>query len=195
MEKIIVKRKEFEIVSQISEHSYKVSYKGKYYWLRRFTDNPEAYDEFVYGATRLFNAGVPSPKIFRLDNKSLDVVMTYLGEETVFDMLCKGPLEECVYEALYKSNYMAKVNKMLLRFQPDKWMYVDGRCYYIAYVYDELNEKNKNYLVDKGIRYWYYTKEFKELVKEKGRSVDESYFKSDFNTNKEILLTACKYFK
>ena len=44
---IEIKRKEFEVIEQIGEHTFKVERKGQYYFMKKFEDDPAAFEKFV----------------------------------------------------------------------------------------------------------------------------------------------------
>ena len=47
VEEIEIKRKNYQVVEQISDHSFKVERKGKFYLLKKFDDDPEGFENFT----------------------------------------------------------------------------------------------------------------------------------------------------
>ena len=82
---------------------------------------------------------------------------------------------------------------MTLDYEPDKWMLVDGKLYYI-YPSFIMYSKEKD-LADKYIRLWFNTKELANYLAKLGVFYDKSRLKEDFQTNKQIVLTVCKYYR
>ena len=58
VEEIEVKRKVFTIVEQIGERSYKVERKGQYFFLKKYEDRAEEFEQVCDGEHRLRVSGV-----------------------------------------------------------------------------------------------------------------------------------------
>ena len=67
-----------------------------------------------------------------------------------------------VIEKVFLLNWRARVNGMLLDFNPLNFVHVGNDVYYIAYTFDKWN-RDKDF-PQFGIRYWYYTKELKQYL-------------------------------
>lgn len=195
MEKITVKRKEFEIVEKVNETDYIVLFKKGQYLLKRFGENETGYKNLLFNLKRLFNSGVPCYKVFRCDNKTHDVVLTYQAGETIYQILLKKPLDESVFEELFRVNFIARQNACFLNYSPKMWIFSKDKLFYLGTEFENLTEKNKNYFVDIGIKYWYHTREFKEFVIKNGDPLDKNLFKTEFEANKELLLIVCKHYR
>lgn len=191
---VTFRKKPFELVEQYNEYSSHVSFKGKDYFLVTFP-TPEEFMNFSYTVRKIYNSGVVSPKFVKEDKNTLQVLLTYVRGVKPIDILLHEPLEEKVFELLYRNNFMARINRLQLDFDPSKWIYSkeEGKLYYVGYDFSEA--KDKEYAINVGVRYWYYTREFREYCDNRGLKYDETLFKSEFETNKAILLVACKYFK
>ena len=69
VEEIEIKRKTYQIIEQIGEHSFKVERKGTFYVLKRFDDGKEGFENFIDSEHRLRVSGVTNPKCFLYDKK------------------------------------------------------------------------------------------------------------------------------
>lgn len=194
MGQILFKGKPLEIIESYSDYSFKVMFKNKVFFAVKFDDQEEFFD-FTYKARRLANSGMSAPKIIKTDNKSMVVLLTYIDGVKPIELLLNNEMNEDVYRLLYQNNFMARINKMQPSYDLDKWIYNknENKLYYVGYDYSE--KIDKEYLMKTGIRLWNYTEEFKRYCLENGYQYDEKLFKSEFETNKGILLIACKYYK
>ena len=66
---IEIKRKEYEIIEQIGEHTFKVERKGQYYFMKKFEDDPVAFEKFTDAEHSLRVSGVTNPKCYLYDKK------------------------------------------------------------------------------------------------------------------------------
>ena len=63
MKEIIeIKRKEFEILEQMGDRSYKAERKGNLYFIKKFEDDVKGFDQFVDAEHKLRVSGVVNPK-------------------------------------------------------------------------------------------------------------------------------------
>ena len=115
---IEIKRKEFEVLEQIGERSFKVSRKGQLYFLKKYEDDPAGFDKFVDAEHRLRVSGVNNPKCYLYDKKLRIAVLEYIEGETCFDTLLKGELSEEIIEGLFKTFWYAKNDRMDLDYSP-----------------------------------------------------------------------------
>ena len=63
MENIIIKRKQFEVLEQLSETTYKLSFKGKVYFGKKFDDVKVALKNYVKEVKFLASCGLNIPKL------------------------------------------------------------------------------------------------------------------------------------
>lgn len=194
MEEIIFNKKPLPIKETYSDYTYRASFKNKDVFVVRF-DDAEDMDDFLYRAKKIFNTGVSCPKVVKIDKKNLIVLLTYIDGIKPIDILRERPLDEKIYELIYKQNFMARINKISVDLDPSKWIYVESeeKLYYVGYTFS--NPKEKEYVLREGIRYWNFTREFAQYCEERNLSYNRDLFKSEFETNKQILLIACKYYK
>ena len=193
MEEIIkVGKKEFKVLEQLSDNSFKVERKNKIFFLKQFSANFGNYQYFIEHRKRFQNSGVKSPKIILKDKKSLTILTEYVEGENVLELLYKDPLDEEIYKQMFKMNYLARTSKMNLDFDPSNYVFSNGKLYYFGLKYFDYKEEDN--FVQKGIRLWFYTKEFSNLLLEKGHQIDKSRLKEDYAINKEIVLMTVKYY-
>ena len=65
---IEIKRKEFEVLEQIGDRSFKVERKGQIFFMKKFENDEEGFEEFVEAEHRLRVSGVTNPKCYIYDN-------------------------------------------------------------------------------------------------------------------------------
>ena len=59
---IEIKRKEFEVIEQLGDRSFKVTRKGQFYFLKKFEDDAKGFEKFVDAEHKLRVSGVVNPK-------------------------------------------------------------------------------------------------------------------------------------
>ncbi len=195
MQTIVIKRKKFEVIEQLGENSFKVKKGKKFYFVKRFGENEEAFFNFKKVCSDIYNLGVPCPEVCIADKKTFDIALTYIDGVNAFEYLTKNHITDKQLENLYRANWIAKLNKGAIDFDPDKWMFAGDKVYYIAYTLGTYSEKDKDKLINGDIKKWYFTKEFRAFAAEKGVEIDKSLIKTEFEANREIMLAACKYYK
>ena len=194
VEEIEIKRKNYQVVEQISDHSFKVERKGKYYLLKKFDDDPEGFEKFTDCEHRLRVSGVSNPKCYLYDKKLRWAILDYIEGENCFDILKeKGALPEEVLELMFKAYWYARNDRMALDMKPDNFVYTDGKLYYMPFKYEKFVSNDT--FVQRDLRLWFFTKEFVKYCHDKGIDVDQSQVKSDYETNKNIALMTVKYYR
>ena len=131
METIVIKRKEFTILEQLGERSYKVERKGKVFFLKKFENRKEEFQVFLKAAHRFSITAIHTPKIYLYDKNTYVVVMQYIEGENVLDILVKNDLPEEILEEVFTTNYYAKFEKMVLNHHPDEYKYDGKKLYYL----------------------------------------------------------------
>lgn len=186
-----IKRKVFTVKEKISETSYKVERKGKFFFLKQFT-NKEDFNQFVKVAHRFSITAIDTPKVYYFDKNQFIVIMQYIEGESILNMLIKGDLEERFYEMIFKIEWYAHNEKMILDFMPEQFIFDGKKLYYLGFKFVTYNQKESFAMKD--IKYWFYTKDFANYLKNKGLPVDESRIGNEYAKNKEMALMACKYY-
>ena len=188
-----IKRKLFEIIEEKSSTSFIGVFKNKKYYINKYEPHTEAGEELAFSVSRIKSAGIKSPKLFLLDKKNGYIVREYIEGESVMELISKSDLSEDIYHQLFLNEYMAKINRMTLDYEPDKWILSNGTLYYVYphfIIYDEEKDLVKRYL-----RLWFNTKELIQFLSKHGLSFDKTRLKDEYTTNKEIVLTTVKHYR
>ena len=194
VEEIEIKRKNYQVVEQISDRLFKVERKGKYFLLKKFDDDPEGFEKFTDCEHRLRVSGVSNPKCYLYDKKLRWAILDYIEGENCFDILKeKGALPEEVLELMFKAYWYARNDRMALDMKPDNFVYTDGKLYYMPFKYEKFVSNDT--FVQRDLRLWFFTKDFVKYCHDKGIDVDQSQVKSDYETNKNIALMTVKYYR
>ena len=193
VEEIEIKRKNYQVIEQISDRLFKVERKGKYFVLMKFDNDPDGFEKFTDCEHRLRVSGVSNPKCYLYDKKLRWAIVDYIEGENVFDMLQKAPLPEQVLELMFKAYWYARNDRMALDMKPENFVYADGKLYYMPFKYEKFVSNDT--FVQHDIRLWFFTKEFVKHCHDKGIDVDQSQLKSDYETNKNIALMTVKYYR
>ena len=114
METIVIKRKEFTILEQLGERSYKAERKGKVFFIKKFENSKEEFQVFLKAAHRFSITAIPTPKIYLYDKNAYIVVMQYIEGQNVLDILVEKDLPEEILQEVFTDNYYAKFEKMVL---------------------------------------------------------------------------------
>ena len=147
----------------------------------------------MYALMRIKNAGIRAPKLFWIDKKAGYIVREYLTGESVMELISRENIPEEIYKQLFINEYLAKVNKMTLNYEPDKWIIKDNTLYYMLPQFIEYNEEKD--LVKKYLRLWFPTKELAQYLANNNLSFDRTRLKEELATNKELVLLVCKYYR
>lgn len=190
---IEIKRKEYEVIEMLGEHSYKVSRKGQFFFLKKFEDDPAAFEKFVEAEHRLRVSGVTNPKCYLYDKKLKIAVIEYVEGENCLDTLLTGELPETIIDLMFKTFWYAKNDRLGLDYSPENFVFTNGKLYYMPFKVGKFVSNDD--FVQKDIRLWFFTKEFIKHCHNLGIEVDQSHLKSDYETNKNIALMTVKYYR
>ena len=193
MSEIKIKHRIFEKVKDLTDDSFLATYKGQEYEVFNFDYKTEAGDALMYSLMRIKNAGIKAPKLFWIDKKAGYAVREYLQGESVMELISRENIPEDLYRQLFLNEYLAKVNKMTLNYEPDKWIIKDGTLYYMLPQFIIYNEEKD--LVKKYLRLWFPTKELAQYLANHNLSFDRTRLKEELATNKEMVLMVCKFYK
>ena len=192
MENILIKRKQFVVLEQLSETTYKLSFKGKVYFGKKFDDVKVALKNYVKEVKFLASCGLNVPKLMIIDKKSGFVLSQFIEGETVLDTLMKTELSEAHYRGIFALAYRCKLEKVSINFLPENFVLVNDKLYYLSTDYNKYSEQDN--FVNKYVRLWFYTTELCEHLKAKELPVDKTRLKVEYAINKEIVLTTIKYY-
>ena len=193
VEEIEIKRKVYTVVEQIGERTFKVERKGEYFFLKKFDNDKAGFDDFVDCEHRLRVSGVTNPKCYLYDKNLRWAVIEYVEGDNCLDLLKEGSLSEQILELMFKTFWYARNDGMELDMKPDNFVYTNGKLYYLPFKYKRFVSKDN--FVQKDLRLWFFTKEFVKYCHDKGIDVDQSLVKSDYETNKNMLLMVAKYYR
>ena len=193
MDSIKIKHRIFEKVKDLSDESFLATYKGKEYEVFNFDYKTEAGDALMYSFIRIRSAGVKAPKLFWIDKKAGYIVREYLEGENMMEFISKENIPEDLYKQLFLQEYLAKINRMTLNYEPDKWIIKDNTLYYMLPQFISYDEEKD--LVKKYLRLWFPTKELAKYLENHNLPFDKSRLKEELATNKELVLIVCKYYK
>lgn len=192
VETIVIKRKEFEILERLGNRSFKISRKGKTYFLKNYEGDRDGFDRFVRNQHRFSTSSVPTPKVYMYDKNALIAIVDFIEGEKIVDMLIKDELPEHIYEEIFKLDWFARNDKMLLDFKPDNFIFNGKKLIYLPFRF--ATYKQEDAFATNDIKLWFYTKAFMQYLKSIGKPIDESRIRNEYAVNKEIALTVCKYY-
>lgn len=193
MEQIKVKFKTYDVIEHVSDDTFVVERKGKKYFVNKFIPKSEEGEELAYLINRVSNSGVCTPKLIAIDKKQGLIIREHVVGENMMEKLAKEDLEEKIYELLFFNAYMAKINRITLNYEPDKWVYSDNKLYYMSPDFIIYNDEKD--LVKKYLRLWFPTKDLQMFLKSHSLQMDNKRVKDEYAVNKEIVLMTCKYYK
>ena len=190
---IEIKRKEFEVIEQIGERSFKVQRKGQFFFMKKFGDDNKGFEDFIDAEHRLRVSGVCNPKCYMFDKKLKIAIIEYVEGQTCLYSLLENELPEVVIEQLFKTFWYAKSDRLALDYSPLNFKFVNGKLYYLPFAAGKY-VSNESF-VQRDIRLWFYTKDFIQYCHSLSLSTDQSRLKSDYETNKAIALMTVKYYR
>ena len=193
VEEIEIKRKVYQVVEELDEHTTKVERKGTYFILKKFDDSREGFDNFVDCEHRLRVSGITNPKCFLYDKKLRWAIIEDVEGDNCLDLLLKGELPEEIISLMFKTYWYAKNDRIALDMKPDNFIYTSGKLYYMPFSCSKFVSNDK--FVQQELRLWFFTKELVKYCHDKGIDIDQSKVKSDYETNKNITLMTVKYYR
>ena len=193
METIKIKHREFEILERPSEKTLKLQRKGKVYFAKVFTNDKNGYEDFIYAKKHIYLSGVSTPKIIYADKKILTVVTEYVEGASALDALINGELDDKYYEQIFSNSFYAKMERINLDYSPEHWIMMNDKLYYLETIM--MPFKKEESFTERYIRLWFYTKEFVTHLNNLGLEADSSRLNQEYETNKEIVLKTCKYYR
>ena len=188
-----IKRKEFEIIEQLGDRSFKALRKGTYYFIKKFEDDIQGFNNFVDAEHRLRVSGVTNPKCYLYDKKLRIAVVEFIEGESCIDLVLKDGITEQILELFFKTFWYAKNDRLALDYAPHNFKFANGKLYYLPFICGKFISNDS--FVQNDIRLWFYTKEFIKYAHQLGYSTDASLLKSDYEINKQIALMTVKYYR
>ena len=194
MDKLIeIKRKEFEIIQQLGEHSFLATRKNKFYFIKDFANRENEFWTYVETEGKMNSTGIPHPKIYVYD-KHLHIVATeFVSGDKITDLLIKEDLSELIIELIFKANWFSKRNKIALDWEPNNWIFDGNKLFYVGVVNQKYDPKMD--FEKRGIRLWFYTRDFVSYLTKNGIRGDLSRIgDSEAQVNKKIALSVVKFY-
>lgn len=193
MKEIIeIKRKEFEVLEQLGERTYKVTRKGKLFFLKKYS-NKEDFNDFVEKQHRLKITAIDIPKVYLFDKHQLISVVDFIEGPTMLDELLKGDIQnEEIYRLLFADEWYGRREKLRIDFRPENFKFDGKKLIYLPFKYTNF-ESGYNFGM-KDLRLWFATKQFEEYVRLKGLDFDSKRIGNEYAVNKQIALLTVKYY-
>lgn len=193
MKEIIeIKRKEFEVLEKMGEHSFKVQRKNKIFFLKKY-DNKDSFNAFVDQYRRLKITAMDIPKCYLFDKNLLISVVDFIEGDNIFDILLKEDIKnEEIFRFLFQDEWYMRREKLRIDFHPENFKFDGKKLYYLPYKYGKF-EPDYDFNM-KDLRLWFPTKQLSAYVKSKGYEFDDSRIGNEYATNKQIALMAVKYY-
>lgn len=193
METIKAKFKEFVIDSNIGENTFICKHNKTKYFLRKFDPKTIEGIALVQSLKKLSDNGIKIPKIIAINKKKGFVISQYLKGTKVIDLISDADLNENVYSQLFVVAYMARINKMTLNYEPDNWMMANDTLYYLNPFYIPYDPKKD--LIERYLPLYFNTKQLKQYMENMNVFYDKKRVKPEYETNKEMAMMACKYYR
>lgn len=193
MEIFEIKRKIFEVIEKLGERSYKVSRKGKIYFLKDFENDKKGFEQYVETEAKLNGTGITHPKIYSYDKNIRVVASEYIDGPTVCDDLIKEDLPEKYFELVFKANWFVKKEKMGINYDPRLWKLTNDKLYYLGPVSNKFEENTS--FEKEMMRLWFYSKDFAKFLIKNNLPVDRNRVpENEAFVNKKIALMVVKYY-
>lgn len=193
METIKACHKEYIIKEQLDDQNFICERKGQLFFIRKYEKYLEEGQLLAFQIKKVTNMGIKTPKLYGIDKRNGYIVSEYIDGETLMDILSREDIDEKYIEQLFENSYRAKINKVALNYEPDKWKVRDGVVYY-TYPYFIKYTKEDDFTV-KGLPLYFNTHELANFMHNKGVFYDKNRIKNTYDTNKQIVLITCKYYK
>ena len=188
---ISIKRKDFEVLETLGEHSFKVERHGKIFFLKKY-DNKDKFNDFIKKSHRLKITAIDTPKVYMFDKDQMISVVEFIEGPTMLECLSKEDINnEEIYRLLMLIEWYGRREKIRIDFLPENFIFTGKKLVYLPYTFKDF-EQGYNFNM-KDIRYWFPTKELSAYVKSKGLSFDDKRIGIEYAVNKQIALMVVKY--
>ena len=188
---ISIKRKDFEVLETLGEHSFKVERHGKIFFLKKY-DNKDKFNDFIKKSHRLKITAIDTPKVYMFDKDQMISVVEFIEGPTILEYLSKEDISnEEIYRLLMLIEWYGRREKIRIDFLPENFIFTGKKLVYLPYTFKDF-EQGYNFNL-KDIRYWFPTKELANYVRSKGLSFDDKRIGNEYAVNKQIALMVVKY--
>ena len=193
MEIFEIKRKIFEVVEKLGDRSYKVSRKGKIYFLKDFENDKKGFEQYVDSEAKLNGTGIAHPKIYAYDKNIRVVASEYIDGSTVCEDLIKEDLSEQYFELVFRANWFVKKDKFSINYDPRLWKLNNGKLFYLGVICGKFEENSS--FEKEMMRLWFYSKDFAKFLIQNGLPVDRNRVpENEAFVNKKMALMVVKYY-
>lgn len=188
---ISIKRKEFEVLEHLGEHSFKVERRGKIFFLKKYT-NKDSFNQFVKNSHRLKITAIETPKVYMFDKDQMISVVDFIEGENMLQSMVKEEItNEDIYKMLFQDEWYGRREKVRLDFRPENFVFNGKKLYYLPFTFTDF-ENDYNFHM-KDLRLWFPSKELAEHARKMGYEFDEKRIGNEYAINKAIALMTVKY--
>lgn len=188
---ISIKRKDFEVLEHLGDHSFKVERHGKIFFLKKY-DNKDKFNNFIKQSHRLKITAIDTPKVYMFDKDQMISVVEFIEGPTMLESLSQEDItNEEVYRLLMLIEWYGRREKLRIDFHPEHFKFTGKKLVYLPYTFGAF-EPNYNFNL-KDIRLWFPTKELSAYIKSKGLSFNDNRVGNEYAVNKQIALMVVKY--
>lgn len=188
---ISIKRKDFEVLEHLGEHSFKVERHGKVFFLKKY-DNKDKFNEFIKNQHRLKITAIETPKVYMFDKDQMISVVEFIEGENALSTLLKEDVSEDILKQLFLDEWYGRREKVRLDFHPHNFIFNGKKLYYLPFAISPF-ESGYNFHM-KDLRLWFSTKEFATYVRSMGHEYDDKRIGQEYAVNKQIALMTVKYY-
>lgn len=194
MEKRLIKRYEYEIGERIVHSGdmdiFIARRKDRLFSFREYTSEKTYHDDLAK-YKRIQKVGVNVPKLIAHDRQLLVLIFERFQESNALEVLAKEDLKEIYFKQLFTIYRFCRFSKVEINYLPQFYILKGQTLYYIGE--DIIDSDPKRNLENFGLRYWIYSKEAADLLKEKGFVVDSKRLICEEEANKRIVLLSVTY--
>lgn len=185
MEVMKIKNKSYEVIEELDSGVFLVSKKDKKFVLRHFESISSLLRE-IDRRKKLKKYGINIPKIIKVSKKDLCLLIEFISEETMLDVLLKGDIPDKSFKELFNIYRFCRFSKIDLNYHPENFAMKKGRMYYLALDIEKASEDRN--LENYGLYYWVYSPQCVEHLKELNLEIDKSRKLTQPEANKKIVL-------
>jgi len=194
METRNIKRCEYEIGDVLSRVDGLVillaKYRDRFFSFRQYA-NEDLYLADLAKYKRIQRAGINVPKLITHDREKKVLIFERFEEKKALDVLSVEDLKEIYFKQLFNIYRFCRFSKIEIDYMPENYILKGTTLYYIG---EEIIDANpKRNLENYGLRYWIYSKEAADHLREKGFAIDAKRIISEEEANKRIVLLSVTY--
>ncbi|MFA5421493.1 MAG: hypothetical protein WC344_01690 [Bacilli bacterium] len=194
MEKRLIKRYEYELAEHVFSSAdmdiFIAHRKDRLFSFREYR-SIEAYEQDLAKYKRIQRIGVNVPKLIAHDRQLLVLIFERFTEPNALEVLAKEELKDIYFKQLFSIYRFCRFSKVEIDYLPNSFILKGTSLYYIG---EEIIDSDpKRNLENYGLRYWIYSKEATDLIKEKGLLINPKRILSEEEANKRIVLLSVTY--